>query len=230
MIFADCDFDRTVNEVIRSTFSNQGQICLCSSRILVEESIYEKFKTALVEKIKHFRVGDPSEANTQQGATVSQEHFNKVMSYIDLAKKEGGKILTGGQRAQIPGRCENGWFIQPTLIEGLGNSCRTNQEEIFGPVATIGSFKTESEALRLANDSSYGLAVSVWSESLSRVHRLAQHLEFGTVWVNTWMTRDLRVPFGGAKSSGLGREGGKEALRFFTEPKTVCVYVNGELS
>ncbi|MBY0316493.1 MAG: aldehyde dehydrogenase [Bdellovibrionales bacterium] len=229
LVFADCDFEKTVNEVVRSTFSNQGQICLCSSRILVEESIYEKFKNALIEKIKTFRVGDPSDSNTQQGATVSLEHFNKVMSYIELAQKEGGRILTGGRRAIIPGRCENGWFIEPTLIEGLENSCRTNQEEIFGPVATLIPFTSEKEALRLANESTYGLAVSIWSESLSRVHRLARLLEFGTVWVNTWMLRDLRVPFGGSKNSGLGREGGKEALHFFTEPKTVCLNFPGEL-
>lgn len=225
LIFADCDFDRTVSEVMRSTFSNQGQICLCSSRILVEASIYEKFKSALVEKIKTFKLGDPQKPETQQGATVSLSHFEKVMSYIDLAKKEGGQILTGGSSAKIEGRCSDGWFIQPTLIEGLGPHCRTNQEEIFGPVATIAPFKDEAEALRWANDSSYGLAVSVWSESLSRVHRLAQQLEFGTVWVNTWMTRDLRVPFGGTKNSGFGREGGIEAFKFFTEPKTVCLYI-----
>lgn len=229
LVFADCDFEKTVSEVVRSTFSNQGQICLCSSRILVEESIYEKFKKALIEKIKTFRVGDPSESSTQQGATVSLDHFNKVMSYIELAQREGGKILTGGRRAIIPGRCENGWFIEPTLIEGLANTCRTNQEEIFGPVATLVPFKSEKEALDLANESNYGLAVSIWSESLSRVHRLARLLEFGTVWVNTWMLRDLRVPFGGSKNSGLGREGGKEALHFFTEPKTVCLNFQGEL-
>lgn len=227
IVFADCDFDKTTTEIVRAAFSNQGQICLCGSRILVQETIYEKFKEALLRKIKTLRVGDPLTSGVSQGAVVSQTHFEKILFHIDLAKKEGGTLLCGGEAVKVSGRCENGWFIAPTLIEGLTNSCRTNQEEIFGPVATLQSFKTEEDALNLANDSQYGLAASLWTQDLNRAHRMSQKIETGIVWVNTWMNRDLRTPFGGMKSSGLGREGGMEALHFFTEPKTVCIHFPG---
>lgn len=226
LVFADCDFEKTTSEIVRSAFSNQGQICLCGSRILVEESIYTKFKDALLTKIKTLKVGDPF-TEVSQGAVVSKAHFEKILFYIDLAQKEGGRVLAGGTVVNVPGRCENGWFVAPTLIEGLANTCRTNQEEIFGPVATLQSFKTEEEALSLANDSQYGLAASLWTKDLHRAHRLSQKIETGIVWVNTWMNRDLRTPFGGMKTSGLGREGGMEALHFFTEPKTVCIHFPG---
>ena len=223
IVFADCDFEKTANEIVRAAFSNQGQICLCGSRILVEESIYESFKEALLRRIKVLKVADPLVEGTAQGALVSKAHYEKILHHIDLAKKEGGKVLCGGEAVQVSGRCEKGWFIAPTLIEGLGNSCRTNQEEIFGPVATLQKFSTEQQALDLANDSQYGLAASLWTQNLSRAQRMAQKIETGIVWINTWMNRDLRTPFGGVKKSGLGREGGKEALHFFTEPKTVCI-------
>jgi aminomuconate-semialdehyde/2-hydroxymuconate-6-semialdehyde dehydrogenase len=223
IVFADCDFEKTASEIVRAAFSNQGQICLCGSRILVEESIYESFKEALLRRIKTLKVGDPMTEGMAQGALVSKVHFEKILQHIDLAKKEGGRVLCGGEAVKVAGRCENGWFVAPTLIEGLGNSCRTNQEEIFGPVATLQKFSTEQQALDLANDSQYGLAASLWTQNLSRAQRMAQKLETGIVWVNTWMNRDLRTPFGGVKKSGLGREGGKEALHFFTEPKTVCI-------
>ncbi len=227
IIFEDCDFDRTVNEIVRSGFSNQGQICLCGSRIFVQSSIYEKFKTAFVNRVKLLKVGDPLESSSSQGALVSEEHFKKVLSYIELAQKEGGKILTGGKSVKPSGRCQDGWFIEPTVIEGLANSCRTNQEEIFGPVATLIPFETEAEALAMANDSRYGLAASLWTQDLSRAHRVARDVETGIVWVNTWLNRDLRTPFGGVKSSGLGREGGQQALEFFSEPKTICIQYEG---
>lgn len=223
LVFADCDFDNTVKEVARAAFANQGQICLCGSRVYVESSIYESFKTALINAVESLRIGDPLDADTQFGALVSQQHQDKVLSYIALAEAEGGDILTGGKKHPMSGRCENGYFVQPTLIAGLHNQTRCNQEEIFGPVATIQPFQTEQEAVTLANDSDYGLACSVWSQDVSRCHRMAKQLETGIVWVNCWLLRDLRTPFGGVKSSGQGREGGLEALRFFTESKNVCV-------
>lgn len=223
LVFADCDFDETVSEVARAAFSNQGQICLCGSRIYIERPIYEKFKQAFLEKIQKLSIGDPLDEATQHGALVSQAHMEKVLSYIELAKQEGGDILLGGNRVKLEGRCESGFFVEPTVIENLPLECRTNQEEIFGPVCTLQPFDTDDEAIQLANGTEYGLATSVWSSNLKRCHRLSQELEFGIVWLNCWLLRDLRTPFGGVKSSGVGREGGFEAMRFFTEPKNVCI-------
>lgn len=223
LVFADCDFEQTVKEVVRAAFSNQGQICLCGSRIYVERPIYEKFKQAFIERVQTLTIGDPLESATKHGATVSKLHMEKVLSYIELAQQEGGTILTGGKRHQLTGRCKNGYFIEPTVIEGLDNSCRTNQEEIFGPVCTIMPFDSDEEALELANGTQFGLASSVWTNDLKRAHNVAKQIEAGIVWINCWLLRDLRTPFGGVKSSGVGREGGLEALRFFTEPKNVCI-------
>jgi len=223
LVFADCDFDSTVSEVARAAFSNQGQICLCGSRIYVERPIYEKFKQAFVDKIQKLQIGDPLDETTQHGALVSKSHMEKVLSYIQLAQDEGGKILCGGNKVSVAGRCEAGYFVAPTVIEGLPLNCRTNQEEIFGPVCTLQPFDTDEQAIELANGTEYGLATSVWSNNIKRCHRLSRELDFGIVWLNTWLLRDLRTPFGGVKSSGMGREGGHEAMRFFTEPKNVCV-------
>jgi aminomuconate-semialdehyde/2-hydroxymuconate-6-semialdehyde dehydrogenase len=225
IIFADCDWDKMMKTTIQSSFSNQGQICLCGSRILVEESIYEKFKTEFIERTKALKVGDPLDEKSKQGAVVSKLHFDKVMSCIELAKQEGGTILCGGNAIKLEGRCENGYFIEPTIIEGLGANCKTNMEEIFGPVVTLQSFKTEDEALQLANTSNYGLAVTIWTQDISKANRVAAKVECGIVWINCWLLRDLRTAFGGMKNSGVGREGGWEALRFFTETKNVCLEI-----
>ncbi|WP_338764234.1 aldehyde dehydrogenase [Bernardetia sp. ABR2-2B] len=226
IIFADADVEEAVQTAVKAAFTNQGQICLCGSRILIESKIYEKFKAKFVEKVNQLQLGDPLEETTQQGATVSKAHQEKVLSYIELAKQEGGIVLTGGNKVtseNLPKRCENGFFIEPTVIEGLPAYCRTNQEEIFGAVTTLMPFEDENEALEFANSTPYGLSASVWTQNLSRAHRVASQLETGIVWINTWLLRDLRTPFGGAKQSGVGREGGYEALRFFTEEKNVCI-------
>lgn len=223
IIFDDCDFDKTLAEVTRSAFSNQGQICLCGSRIYVQSGIYDKFKEAFIEQARLMQVGDPQDPHTQLGAIVSHDHQQKILSYIELAQQEGGTVIYGGQVPEVNKRCRNGYFLQPTIIEGLPLQCRTNQEEIFGPVVTLQPFDTAAEALALANGTDYGLACSLWTQDLSRAHSMGEQLAFGIVWVNCWMLRDLRTPFGGMKNSGMGREGGWEALRFFTEPKNVCV-------
>lgn len=223
VIFADCDFEKAVSTSILSSFSNQGEICLCGSRILVEASLYEKFLTAFIAKTRELKVGDPLDQSTQVGALISESHLQKVQSYVDLAIKEGGTIVTGGKRIQVPGRCEDGFFFEPTVITGLTESCRTNQEEIFGPVVTIMPFHLEEEAIRLANSTTYGLSATVWTENLSRAHRVSAALKTGIVWVNCWLLRDLRTPFGGVKNSGVGREGGWYALEFFMESKNTCI-------
>lgn len=221
IVFEDADFEKAVEGAVAAAFTNQGQICLCGSRLLVQESIYEKFKVALLAKVQTITPGDPREESTRHGATVSEAHMQKVLSYIALAKQEGGTILTGGNRHSVQGRCENGYFIEPTLIEGLSPTCRTNQEEIFGPVVTLLPFKTEADALAIANGTAYGLASSVWTENKERAARMAERIESGIVWLNCWNLRDLDTPFGGMKQSGLGREGKWRALEFFTEEKTV---------
>jgi len=223
LIFADCDYEKMLSTTMLSSFANQGQICLCGSRIFVERSIYEKFKNDFVARTKALVVGNPQDEQTKVGAIVSKQHQEKILSYIELAKKEGGKILCGGNPLKLKGELSEGYYIEPTIIEGLSHDCRTNQEEIFGPVVTITPFDTEEEALMMANCTMYGLASVVWTENLTRAHRVANNLHAGIVWINCWLLRDLRTPFGGVKASGVGREGGFEALDFFTEPKNVCV-------
>jgi aminomuconate-semialdehyde/2-hydroxymuconate-6-semialdehyde dehydrogenase len=223
IIFADCDWEKMMRTTIQSSFSNQGEICLCGSRILIEETVYEKFKTEFIERTKALTVGDPLDENSKQGAIASKVHFDKIMRCIDTAKQEGGKTLCGGAAVQPEGRCANGYFIQPTVMEGLGPDCQTNKEEIFGPVVTLQSFKTEGEALQLANATQYGLAATIWTQDISKANRVAVKVESGIIWINCWLLRDLRTPFGGMKNSGVGREGGWEALRFFTEAKNVCI-------
>lgn len=223
IIFADCDFEKMLATTVQSSFSNQGQICLCGSRIFVERSIYEKFKKAFVERVKQLKIGNPQEKSTDIGALVSKEHMEKVLSYIDLAQEEGGKILCGGKQLKMKAECSKGWFVQPTVIEGLTYNCRTNLEEIFGPVVSIMPFDTEEEVLEYANATQYGLAASLWTNNLKRSQYFARKLHVGILWVNCWLLRDLRTPFGGVKNSGVGREGGFEVLNFFTEAKNVCI-------
>ncbi|HEX6915857.1 MAG TPA: aldehyde dehydrogenase [Chitinophagaceae bacterium] len=223
VIFADCDWEKMMKTTVQSSFSNQGQICLCGSRILIEESIYTRFKTEFIERVRKLKVGDPLDDTSSQGAVVSYQHYQKVLGCIATAKEEGGKILLGGNTVTLEGRCAGGYFIEPTIIEGLGSSCKTNMEEIFGPVVTLQPFKTETEALELANACQYGLSATIWTQDISKANRVASKIESGIVWVNCWLLRDLRTPFGGMKNSGTGREGGWEALRFFTESKNVCV-------
>ena len=224
IVFADCDWDAMMKTSLRAAFANQGQICLSGSRILVEKSVYDRFRDEFVQRTMKIICGDPMEKSTQHGAVASEAHMNKVLACIDIAREEGGNILCGGQRVNIDSeRCRDGWFVAPTVIDGLGPDCRTNQEEIFGPVATIMPFASEDEAVTIANGTNYGLAASVWSNDISRCHRIANDLQSGMVWINTWLKRDLRTPMGGMKHSGVGREGGFEAMRFFTEPKNVCI-------
>lgn len=223
IIFADCNWDKMMKDTVASSFSNQGQICLCGSRILIEETIYEKFKLEFIERAKKLKVGDPLSPDSKQGAIVSKLHFEKIINCIQTAKEEGGKILLGGNSTHPEGRCAKGYFIEPTIVEGLPHQCKTNQEEIFGPVVTLQSFKNEEETLQLANATGYGLSATIWTQDISRANRVAGKVESGIIWVNCWLLRDLRTPFGGMKNSGTGREGGWESILFFTEPKNVCI-------
>ena len=224
IVFADFDFsDANLDTIVRSGFANQGEICLCGSRLLVQRSIYDAFKQRYLARVKALRVGDPDEPTSDLGALVSKPHFDKVTGCIERARAEGGRVLLGGDAIKVDGRCADGWFVAPTVIEGLAPDSATNQEEIFGPVVTLIPFDDDAEAIAIANGTGYGLAASLWTSNLDRAHRVSAALEFGIVWINCWLLRDLRTPFGGVKNSGVGREGGVEALRFFTEPKNVCV-------
>jgi aminomuconate-semialdehyde/2-hydroxymuconate-6-semialdehyde dehydrogenase len=224
IVFADADLDAAIDGSVRSSFANQGQVCLCGSRVFVERSAYKEFVDRFVDKTSKLNIGDPLDEKTEQGAIISKTQLDKVKFYVDLAQQEGGRIILGGSAPDsINERCRSGYFFPPTVITGLPVSCRTNREEIFGPVITITPFDNEEEVVGYANDCDYGLASSVWTQNLSRAHRVAEQIHTGTVWVNCWLLRDLRVPFGGMKQSGVGREGGEEALRFFTEPKNVCI-------
>jgi aminomuconate-semialdehyde/2-hydroxymuconate-6-semialdehyde dehydrogenase len=231
VIFGDADADVVLHTSVRAAFDNQGEICLCGSRIFVEESLYPSFVERFTGATRRLKVGDPLEPEVDQGALISRSHLERVLSYIELAKQEGGRLLCGGgppPTARLGERCRDGAFLEPTVIVDLDVNCRVNREEIFGPVVTITPFRTEDEVVRYANAAPFGLSASLWTRDLGRAHRVAERLECGTVWVNCWLLRDLRTPFGGVKQSGVGREGGDEALRFFTEPKTVCIKYDAE--
>ncbi len=225
IVFADAEFDNSVDMAVKAAFSNQGQICLCGSRLFVQDSIYEKFRDAFVEKTNLLKVGNPKDDTSDLGAVVSKQHLEKILDCIELAKSEGGEILTGGNQVILNGELSKGYYIEPTIIEGLSHLCRTNQEEIFGPVVSIIPFNTEEEVIEMANATKYGLSASIFTKDVSRAHRVSAEIDAGIVWVNTWMLRDLRIPFGGMKNSGVGREGGFKSLQFFTEPKNVCIKI-----
>jgi aminomuconate-semialdehyde/2-hydroxymuconate-6-semialdehyde dehydrogenase len=224
IIFADADFEDALEMALKASFRNQGQICLCGSRLFVEEPIYEKFKAAFVKRTQELKVGNPK-ADNDLGAVVSKDHMNSILSKIELAKEEGGKVLCGGNRLILEGELSEGYYIEPTIIEGLNHMCRTNQEEIFGPVVSIMPFKNEEDVIEMANSTRYGLAASIFTKDISKGHRVAAKIDSGIIWINTWMMRDLRIPFGGMKDSGVGREGGFKSLEFFTEPKNVCLKI-----
>lgn len=223
LVFADCDFEKAVEGVARSTFLNTGQVCLCTERVYVERAIYDRFVAAMAQKAREMRLGDPWDSQTQMGPLISNGHRDKVLSYYELARAEGAEVMAGGSIAELPGAQAGGWYIEPTVWTGLAQDSRCMQEEVFGPVCNIIPFDNEEEAVRLANDSQYGLACAIWTSNLVRGHRLAGRIEVGLVWLNTWFLRDLRTPFGGAKLSGLGREGGRHSLDFYSELKNVCV-------
>ncbi|MEA1882840.1 MAG: aldehyde dehydrogenase [Candidatus Marinimicrobia bacterium] len=223
IVYADCDYKKTLAAVVKSSFTNQGQICLSSSRILIEKPIYDRFKTDFVKKVSELKPEDPANDSSSFGALVSKEQFEKIEFFINLIQEEGGEILTGGNSGNLNGRCENGWFFEPTVVSGLDNKSRVNQEEIFGPVVTLISFDGEDDGVSIANDTVYGLSATIWTEDIEKANRTARSLDSGVIWINCWLVRDLRTPFGGMKQSGVGREGGMEVLNFFTEQKNICM-------
>jgi len=228
IICQDANLNLAINSVIKSSFLNQGQICLCGSRIFIEKSIYSKFKKLFLTKTQSLSVGDPRKRSSELGAVVSKEHMEKILSKIKLAVKDGGKIVFGGNRLLLSGEFSDGYYLEPTIIEGLGHESSINQEEVFGPVVTLTPFESEEELVNMCNSTKYGLSASIFSENISKCHRLAANINSGIIWVNTWLLRDLRIPFGGMKESGVGREGGYYSLDFFTETKNVCIKIDAE--
>lgn len=225
IIFEDCNYSKMLDTVIKSSFTNQGQICLCSSRLLIEKSIYEKFKIDFCKKVSELVVGDPNDPKTNFGAITSKAQYKKILDYIKISKEQNGKILIGGKAKKIKNRCEKGWFIEPTVIDGLDIDSKLHKEEIFGPLVTIQTFSSVDDAVNLANNTKYGLSATIWTNDLKKANKIAKQIESGVIWINCWMVRDLRTPFGGIKHSGYGKEGGIDALRFFTEQKNICSLV-----
>ena len=225
VIFEDCDFDLAVETAVKAAFLNQGQICLCGSRIFIEDSLYVKFKEAFLEKTKELRVGDPKNTKSNLGAIVSKQHLESILSKIESAKNDGGKIILGGEQIFLNGDLSGGYYMLPTIIENTKNTDEINQKEVFGPVATILPFSTEQEVVNMCNGVQYGLSASIFCNNISKAHRVAAAIDAGVIWINTWLLRDLRIPFGGMKHSGFGREGGRHSLEFFAETKNVCVKI-----
>jgi len=226
IVFDDCNYKEMLKTTIKSSFGNQGQICLCGERIFIQEKLYEKFKKDFIKETKQLKIGDPLNSKTNQGAIVSREHYNKILSYFKNVKNSGANFLIGGDSKKIKGSCSKGWFIEPSIIENLDRKSSCYREEAFGPVVSLHKFKTREEVIKLANETSYGLSASIWTSNLKTAHQVAQMIDFGIVWVNAWNLRDLRTPFGGMKDSGIGREGGNESMKFFSEPKNVCINYN----
>ena len=226
IVFDDCNYKEMLKTTIKSSFGNQGQICLCGERIFIQENLYEKFKKDFIKETKQLKIGDPLNSKTNQGAIVSREHYNKILSYFKNVKNSGANFLIGGDSKKIKGSCSKGWFIEPSIIENLDRKSSCYREEAFGPVVSLHKFKTREEVIKLANETSYGLSASIWTSNLKTAHQVAQMIDFGIVWVNAWNLRDLRTPFGGMKDSGIGREGGNESMKFFSEPKNVCINYN----
>ncbi|RCH76245.1 MAG: aldehyde dehydrogenase family protein [Candidatus Poseidoniales archaeon] len=222
IVFSDCNLEETVKGVTRAAFLNQGQVCLCGSRILVEDPIYDQFMDMFVESVESMVIGDPMHEDTDLGALISKQHLEKVESYVSLALEEGGEIVTGGKPC-LPKELEGGNWMSPTVVTGLGTESRCSTEEVFGPFVTVHRFNSEEDAIKIANNTRYGLAGSIWTGDIERGKRVAESIHTGMIWVNTWLHRDLRVPFGGVKDSGVGREGGKWSMGFFSEPLNVCL-------
>lgn len=220
IVFADCDLEKTVAGLLKAAFTNQGQVCQCASRIYVEDSIYEEFKNKFITSASKLSIGDPEDPTTDIGSIISKAHAEKVIRYIELAKQEG-ILLTGGNRIDTNGM--DGCFIEPTVFEMQDPKCSTNKDEIFGPVTTLQRFSSFSEVIDLANFTDYGLSATVWSQDINKCHEAAKQIKAGTIWINSWMQRDLRVPLGGFNKSGIGKEGGKYALEFFSDLKNICV-------
>jgi len=223
VVFADCDMDKAIEGTLRSCFANCGQVCLGTERMYVERSIFDEFVQRLKEGAENLKLGAPEDDSTSMGPLISASHRDQVLSYYQKAVDEGATVVTGGGIPEMPEELAGGNWIQPTIWTGLSEDAVVIKEEIFGPCVHIAPFDTEEEAIQLANNSPYGLAAALWTENASRAHRVGQKLDAGTVWINSWFLRDLRVPFGGMKRSGIGREGGEHSLEFYTELQNICI-------